>query len=302
MKKSVMRFSANSAFSKTVAGLLLTVSTLFPEYANSSVNDNMSDPVVLRPVTSAYTVEFGSSHICDTYLTPLHYRGWHTAINFQRFQAMRFNPSDWIMRLNAGLRLERAQNPTHNATMWDIGLHASWAMMRRWKLPQSVTLAVGGSTSIDGGACYLNRNGNNPVTAKAAWTVNLSAMATYSMKLGRLPVTFSWQPDLPVAGIFFSPDYGELYYEIYLGDHSNLVHAAWWGTRFVFDNLVCADLRFGATALRLGYRNHLLSSKVNNIITRLTTHAFVIGISGEWLSLSPSHPANEAYKTISAYY
>ena len=66
-------------------------------------------------------------------------------------------------------------------------------------------------------------------------------------------------------------------------------------------NLLTADLRFGATALRIGYRGRVASSKVNNIVTREITNAFVIGVSGEWLSLSPGRTAIDE-KIISAYY
>ena len=36
----------------------------------------------VRPVLSAYGVEAGSAHLADTYLTPLHYNGWHTALTY----------------------------------------------------------------------------------------------------------------------------------------------------------------------------------------------------------------------------
>lgn len=256
---------------------------------------------VLRPVTSAFTIEAGSAHIADSYLTPLHYNGWNVSAGYERFQAMRFDPERWIMRLNGGLSLARTVNPARNAALWNVDLRLGWGMMRRWSVIPGLTFAAGGSTSLSVGALYLSRNGNNPVSAKAAWTVNATGMATYSFRLGKLPITLRYQPELPVIGAFFSPDYGELYYEIYLGDHSNLVHCAWWGNRFVFDQLLTADFRFGATALRVGYRGHILNSRVNNIISREYTHSFVIGVSGEWFSVGPRGISPEA-RTISAYY
>ncbi len=109
--------------------------------------------------------------------------------------------------------------------------------------------------------------------------------------------------ELPLTGIFFSPEYGELYYEIYLGNHSNLVRGAWPGNFFRLDNLATLDLRFGATILRLGYRCGVMSSKASDIVTRRITHTAVIGIASEWLALSasPSTNTREA-KIISALY
>nr|MBD5378168.1 DUF3316 domain-containing protein [Bacteroides sp.] len=258
----------------------------------------------LRPVTSAWTVEIGSAHEADTYLSPLHYSGWHAGFNYERFQAMRFDPERWVMRLDIGAAVDRTDNPARNASMTGASLRDSWSMMRRFAIPavSGLRVAAGGITELDAGALILSRNGNNPVSARAAWTVGLTAMATWSTRLGRLPVTLRYQPALPVIGAFFSPDYGELYYEISLGNHSNLAHCAWFGNRFAMSNLVTADLRFGATALRLGYSGRIISSKVNNIVTRSFTHALVIGVSGEWLSLSPVHTPTPETRIISAYY
>ncbi len=266
--------------------------------------EEKTEAEILRPVTAAYTLEVGSSHLTDTYLTPLRYKGLATALGYERMQAMRFSPQSWVMQLQGRLGLNRDENPARNATMWDLDLHLSWGMMHRWRLPsvEGLQLWLGGSTSLEVGALYLARNGNNPVSAKASWTLDLTGAAVYNFKIGRLPVALRYQPTLPVTGAFFSPDYGELYYEIYLGNHSGLAHAAWWGNYFRLNNLLTADLRFGATNLRLGYRADVLSTKVNNIVTRRIGHTFVVGVSGEWLSVPRSGQISPKAKIISALY
>lgn len=257
-----------------------------------------------RPVTAGYTLEVGSSHISDTYLTPLKYKGLSFGLGYERLQAMKFSPDKWVMQLTGRLGVNRAENPAKNATMWDLELGLSWGMMRRWRIENLTGLQLygGGATLLDLGALYLARNGNNPVSAKAAWTVGLSGMAVYNFKISRLPVCLRYQAVLPVTGAFFSPDYGELYYEIYLGNHSGLAHAAWWGNYFRLNNLLTADLRLGSTNLRLGYRANILSTKVNNIVSREITHSFVVGVSGEWLSLPRSGSLSPKAKIISAMY
>ena len=105
-----------------------------------------------------------------------------------------------------------------------------------------------------------------------------------------------------MTGAFFSPDYGELYYEIYLGNRDNLAHAAWFGNYFRLNNLLTADLRLGSTNLRLGYRGDILSTKENNIVTRRITHTLIIGVSGEWLSLPRSGRISSNAKIISSVY
>lgn len=255
----------------------------------------------LRPVTAAYTFEIGSSKITDTYLTPLRYTGWTVGFQYERMQAMKFNPDKWVMRLTAGIELDKTENPARNASMWYLGVDFSWGMTHRWKLPQNIAVAVGGSTSVDLGCLYSSRNGNNPASAKAAWTVNLTGYATWNVKLWNLPITLRYQPTIPVTGVFFSPDYGELYYEIYLGNEEGLAHVAWWGNYFVMENLLTADLHLSDTCLRIGYRNNVLSTEVNNITSQMVTHNFVLGLSGEWLNISSRKGIRDA-RIISALY
>lgn len=274
---------------------ILTAMAILPAKGDDSIR-------VIRPVMSAYSVEVGSSHLTDTYLTPLKYTGWHAALDYERYQAMRFDPERWVMRLHGSLGIDRAENPARNATMWSLMLSADWGMMRKFRPVDNLTLAVGGSTGIDLGCLYNSRNGNNPASAKAAWTVNLTGYAAYNLNIGRLPVTLMYQPTLPVTGVFFSPDYGELYYEIYLGDHGGLVHGAWWGNYFSLDNRVTADLHLSATSLRVGYHGKVFSSKVNDITTNIFTHSFLIGVSGEWMSLNPRRPVSRDARIINAIY
>lgn len=260
------------------------------------------EPATLRPVTSSYTYEIGGATLANTYLTPLKYKGWDMALNYERMQAMKFNPEKWVMRLTAGIDLNRTDNPAKNATMWRLVADFSWGMTYRFKLPHNITLAGGGSTSLDLGCVYNARNGNNPVAVEAAWTVNLTGYASWNVNIGRLPVTLRYQPTIPLTGVFFSPDYGELFYEIYLGNHSGLAHCARWGNYFRMENLVTADLHLGATSLRVGFRNNILSTSINDITTRTITYSAVIGVTTEWISLNPSRKADNNARIISALY
>jgi hypothetical protein len=289
--RCVTKLSVKNVCSLTTKYLALcacAVATAVSAHAQHG-DDAVVEP--LRPVLSAYTVEVGASRIADTYLTPVRYSGLHTALHYERMQAMKFNPRNWVMQLDFQINGDRDKNFAKNATMWYLDVNARWGMMRRWTgvaaLPR-LTLGIGPSTDINLGALYLSRNGNNPVAAKAAWTVNVSGYAAYDVRIGRLPVTLRYQATLPAVGAFFAPDYGELYYEIWLGNRSNLAHAAWWGNYFKLDNYLTADLHFGGTSLRIGYHNNILSTKVSGIVSERITHSVSIGVTTEWLSLSLS--------------
>lgn len=128
----------------SLASLLLCL----PAFGARTVADADTAATVVRPVFAAYTLEYGSAHLTDTYLTPLRYEGWHAGFDYQRYQAMRFAPRDWTMRLHMNLSVDKTDNPARNASMWDIMLSADWGMMRRFRPLTGLTLAAGASTGI----------------------------------------------------------------------------------------------------------------------------------------------------------
>lgn len=239
----------------------------------------------LRPVEKSFTFEVGANSLADTYLSPLRYKGTSFAISYERQQAMRFDPRRWNMRLSARVSLADTQNPARNADIWNLNGHLDWSMRRIWSLPLGFSAGVGGGASLNLGCLYSTRNGNNPASAKAAFTVDLAGFGQWRGSLWRLPLTVRYQPSLPLLGCFFSPEYGQLYYEIYMGDNDNLAHFAHFGNYFALENLFTVDVRFGKTSVRLGYRGDILSTKVNNITSRDISHAFIIGITTRWISI-----------------
>lgn len=256
----------------------------------------------LRPVFAAYTLSAGSSHLADTYLSPIKYSGWKLGLGYERHQAMAFNPDRWVQRLKFDVEVDRTVSLTGGRVMWYFGMDLSWAMIHRWRIDRGLSVGVGGDAVLNAGCLYIDRGGNNPASAKLSLTVGATGYVAWNGKIGRLPVTLRYQPSIPVIGAFFAPDYGELYYEIYLGNRKGLCHCAWWGDFFRLDHQLTADLSFGSTNLRVGYAGQIFSSKVNDITTRIFTHAAVIGISGEWLSFNPRRGLSKEARTVSATY
>lgn len=266
-------------------------SFLLPLIASCAFNLNAVEPLdpveTPRPVQSSWMAGVGASSLVDTYLSPIKYSGWSTWLGYERMQRLPLDNARWMLRLQADASLNRALNHVGNAVMWGIDGHSSCGLLRRWTPSNNLTLAAGPAAAVEVGCLYNARNGNNPASAKGAVSLDASGLASWDFNLWRLPVTLTYSVDLPVSGAFFSPAYGELYYEIYLGNHSGLVHPAWWGNRFKFNNMLSANLHLGATSLRLGYRLDYLDSKVNDINTRIVTHQLVVGVTTNWLSVNP---------------
>ncbi len=261
-----------------------------------------SDSITVRPVTSAFAIEAGSSHLADTYLTPLRYRGTRFAFDYRRRQAMAFDPEHWEMSLGGAVGINRDENPAKNATMWGLDFNLSWSMTHRWHVAPQVNVGVGGMTKIDAGVLYLARNGNNPCSAKGAWQLGAEAFASWRLSLGRLPLTLTYDVRMPLTGVFFTPDYGQLYYELWLGERDGLVSGMWLGNYFALDNRVLADLHFGATTLRLGYHLDITSTKARGIVSRDVSHTAIVGIVCDWLSIDRRRGLSPHTRIITASY
>lgn len=262
--------------------LLLMVAVMMLSVLQGKAQDGKPE----RPVQSIFSIDVGGARVLDTYLTPLQYRGTNLRLSYEREQAMRFNPEKWLMQLDAAIDYNNVKNPAKSRTMHHLEIDLKWGMMHRWQnvFTDRLQMAVGGSAQLRGGVIYNAINSNNPVSAKIRVGVNLTGMVSYPVKLG-VPMVLRYEATLPVLGVCFSPEYGESFYEIYLGDRRGLVHPAWWGNRFDMENLVTADLRItSGTILRVGYRNRIEISKINNLHTRVFTNSAVLGVGGEWVS------------------
>ena len=276
---------------------VLNICPMHPGADSSAVNLK-----IVRPVNSVFTLNIGGASILDTYLTPIRYSGINLRLGYERFQAMKFSPEKWIMQMGFGVSYANVQNIVGNRTMHSLMVDFSWGMMHRWNLPGNFSLFAGGSTSFDGGVIYNQYNSNNPVSPKIRWNIAPTGMAAYSFRIKNTPVILRYQATVPVISIFFSPDYGEPLYEVWLGNTAGLVNCGSWANRFDMTNSLSADFRFGGTVLRIGYRNTIESSWVHNINTQIYTHSFTVGVGGEIINLRADSGLSETCRIISAVY
>lgn len=237
-----------------------------------------SDSLMSRPVTASYSLEIGKKNVIATYLSPLHYSGTDISLAGNWSKALPFSPESAIMHFDASVGFSSLLNPAKTAKMIGLDAAFNWGMSWRHRLPCRLQLTAGGSVGIEGGAYYLLRNGNNPVEAIADVSIAARFSGSYPLKIGNLHLLLQDVASIPSLGVFFSPEYGETYYEIYLGNRKGLTHLGWWGNNFRFDNLLSVTLDFGRTALSAGYRLHAFNQWANNLNTKIIKHSFVIGI------------------------
>lgn len=245
-----------------------------------------------RPVVQEYRLEIGHSTVLSTYLSPIGFEGRNLSASGEWSKASQWNPEKLIMQFNGGFSYRSMLNPHHTARMLGIGGIFSWGVSARFRLPYNLQLTAGGSAAFSGGCLYLTRNSNNPVSVNARAGINLNASLSWRSRIGRLPIILADEASLPTLGCFFTPQYGETYYEIYLGNHKGLAHCGWWGNNFGIDNLLSIRLDFGRTAMQIGYRYSYDSTWANHLNTHVATHNFVIGVIPHGLGLKRRQPIN----------
>ena len=166
------------------------------------------------------------------------------------------------------------------AASWPVALSEQHLELSGGHKTLRCTYLAGGATAgIDGGTIYLVRNGNNPVQA-LLWTgISLTLRGEYDkIRLLGKKLTISENVEIPTLGAFFCPQYGETYYEIYVGNHSELAHFGWWGNRPQVKSRLIADWHLGKYALSLGFEYRYQGLECNDITTRQAVCSGIIGI------------------------
>lgn len=280
--------------------LALLLAALAPSRATAA---EPADSAVVRPATAIFSLDVGGAVERDTYLSPLDYTGTDVRLGYEHLQATGFAPHTWLRQLDLGVDYTVTTNPMGNHTAHALRVEGQWSLMRRWRdvAVNELQLMAGGSTALTGGMLYNALNSNNVVSARASWNVGVTAQAVYNFSIKRVPVTVRYQATIPVAGVFYSPDYDESYYEMYVGNHSGLAHFGWWGNRFDMTNLLTVDVRLGSTIVRLGYRNTIARTSINHITTRSYRNAVVIGVGAEFLTAGYRKPPRAAATIPSIY-
>lgn len=248
--------------------------TAFPATARNDADTTARQ----RPVVSAYRLEAGSKSAYASYLSPFSYRGTNYAFSGLWTKVLPCNPQHLSMQFEGRVNYGSYLNPAKTARELDLHVSVQWGLMWQQRFAGNWLAGAGGTAGIYGGALYLPRNGNNPVSPQAAIGIGANLFASKHFCIKRLPVLVADRLTIPLMSGFFSQDYGESFYEIYLGNHSGLAHFGHPGNRFGIDNLFSVTLDFGRAALEVGYRFSTQTEKACNLTTRMWNNAFVIGI------------------------
>ncbi|HCO67560.1 MAG TPA: hypothetical protein DIT04_07380 [Dysgonomonas sp.] len=248
-------------------------------------------------VNNTTMVGIGTANLYDTYLSPLEYKGFSLRLLNERMKKTSWFNNKFSWQQFIEVEFASIDNPAKNANEYSLLAGYSWGGHYNLVQTDKFRFSAGGSWSLNGGVLYNQRNSNNPASARAYTNLNLSAIAFYRWN----SIMFRGQLDTPLIGVLFSPEYGQSYYEISLGNSVKVINFASLHNQRAIRAYLTADIPISKYSIRLGYLGAFYQTKVHNIQTHNYSSSFIIGLVFESINLSGNRIKNN--KIIdSSYY
>ncbi len=261
-------------------------------------SQNITSPTPVRPVNQSTLVGIGKAFLFDSYLSPLPYDGTIYSLMHDRIQGTPHFGGNLLLQQQFQIEVAITENPTSSASEYYGNINYRFNGLYPLLKTNRFRLLGGGGVEAALGGIYNMRNTNNPGSLKTSTNLNLSAMALYNWR----GITFRWQLTSPFAGLFFSPEYGHSYYEIFtLGNNKGTIHFASFHNQQALRNYFTVDVPIQRVTLRLGYLNDYYRTHENQLITRVVSHQFMLGFAVESLNFG-GRKTRDALGIKSVYY
>ena len=227
----------------------------------------------------AISLGYGTGSVYDSYLSPLKYTGNNVGLIYEKMNHTGLMNGNVAAQHIFNVNYSWTGNNSGTASYYSGFVDYNYGLLYRLnpldKMQVFAGMQVGGML----GFVYNTRNGNNPATGKAHLDLSLSAMANCKWHIRSQPVYLRNQISLPFIGAMYSPQFGESYYEIGLGDTKDLVHFSSFHNHFSVRNMLSAEIPLNSLTLRFSYLFSFYETRINDLDTRWITNTFYIGFS-----------------------
>lgn len=216
----------------------------------------------------------------DTYLSGYNHTGAGYIFNHENFRKAHFGKYQW--RYQTQFNIIAGYTKQHTNNQYTLLAKHTWSGFHPFKINDRLQLLAGTQIQLAGGALYIPTNGNNLVSVKLRLALAASGMAIYHIPINNRDHVLRYQLDIPLAGVMFSPEFGQSYYEIFgLGHCDNILRFAHPLNSPSWKHTLSFDIPIGNkrhnTTLRLSYIADLYQSEVNELRTHIYSHAFTFG-------------------------
>ena len=257
--------------------LLLALPTNSQELsANSQEQTDNSQKIITRSTM----IGLGGTNILDTYLSAEHFKG--TGVSFLSTVERQRTGHRWATLMEHEANLSLVHDRAKSKEELEGTYNFYWGKLYSWHLlGERLKLQAGGVVNASAGFIYNTSNSNNPAQARLHLNLMPTGVASYYFTLFNRKMVARYELNLPLAGIRFSPNYGQSYYEIFSRgnyDHNvvptTFISAPEWRQMLTID----ANLSKRIT-LRIGYLGNMQQAKVNDLRQHVYTHRLLIGIT-----------------------
>ncbi|MDR0686334.1 MAG: DUF3316 domain-containing protein [Dysgonamonadaceae bacterium] len=236
----------------------------------------------------------GASSVYDSYFSPLQYDGMKFGFISERMKI--FSRDESKLKLVSQHFFDVAYLQTANPTgtaVYRVGtFQYDYGLFYKLRTTCGLRLYLGAQIDCMLGFILNSRNGNNPATGKFHTGINLSSIASYALPVSSFPVRFSWQLSFPSVGVMYSPEFGQSYYEIGLGNRNNLLHLSSFHNYLFFKNIFTIEIPSGNTTFRVGYTDSFYQTRISNLETKLRSNDFYLGVSRNFF-VAPGKKLNQ---------
>ena len=254
-----------------------------------------------KPIELSYkstVFGLGKANVYDTYLSPLNYSGDSYSLMEEYMKMTKLLGGNIAEQQLFHIDFSSTQNKAGNSINYTGLMEYNYGLFYRFTPISNLNIFAGSQANGLAGFVYNVRNSNNPVTAKAHLSLTLSGAASYNFKIKSQPVRLRYQISSPFAGLMFSPQYGQSYYEISLGDEGQLIYFSSYHNHLSLRNSFSIEIPLRFMTLRAMYVHSIYETFINNIDTRIHNNSLMIGFSEELFTVSGKKPVKGNYKRI----
>ena len=259
---------------KAVAILLSAVSVVFAQTDSTKIRTNVN------------MIGVGSTNILDTYLSQEKYSG--IDISYLNISERNGKDTRWSTMLQQEISLSSTKDRGNKSNELEGNYSIYWGKYYGWPMADGhLKLQAGGLVCGNIGFIYNTAGSNNPAQGRLSAQIMPSAIATYDFHLWKKHFMLRYEIDLPLAGLMFSPNYGQSYYEIFSrGNYDHNIVPTTFISAPNFRQQITIDWNAGRTwTLRIGYLGNYQQADVNDLKSHIYAHRVMVGIVKKFKTL-----------------